>query len=133
MEGIVVMVAALAVNLSTSLIKNVKMTSKQKGSVALATSALAGLAATLASGDFNTGEFAQTAILVFGASQAIYSFVLKGTPADQILLKAFGGTNQSVKVANDLFDSLSKVAGEVSKSTKPKAKKTTAKKAEPKK
>lgn len=131
MEGIIVMVAALAVNISTSLIKNVRMNSKQKGLVALATSAVAGLAAAwVQNGGFDTGDFAQTAFLVFGASQAIYSFILKGTPADEILLKAFGGMNQSVKTATDAFDALAKVAGEISTAKKkaPAKKKATAKK-----
>lgn len=115
MEGIVVMVAALVVNLSTSLIKNIRMNSKQKSLVALATSALAGFAATwVQEGGFDTGNFAQTAFLVFGASQAIYSFILKGTPADEILLKTFGGMNQPVKTATEAFEAISKLASEVS-------------------
>lgn len=127
MEGILVLVSALVVNVATSLIKNVRMTSKQKGSVALGTSAVAGLAAAwIQNGGFDTGDFAQTAVLVFGASQAIYSFILRGTPADEIMLKAFGGTKQPVKVANELFAAVAKAAEEVNK--KP-VKKAPAKKA----
>lgn len=118
MEGIVVLVAALAVNVATSLIKNVNMTSKQKGMVALVTSALAGAASTFVNGDFNTGDFAQTAVLVFGASQAIYAFILKGTPADFVLLKAFNGTKVNIKAVGNLVKAVEDVATETAKATK---------------
>ena len=91
-------------------------------------SAVAGFLAALIQGDLNTGDFAQTAVLVFGASQAIYSFILKGTPADKIMLAAFGGTNQSVKLANDVFAEVAKAVEE----TKKTVKKAPAKKAKPK-
>jgi len=134
MEGIVVLVAALAVNVATSLIKNVKMTTKQKGSVALATSVVAGLAASFVNGDFNTGNFAQTAVLVFGASQAIYSFILRGTPADAIMLKAFGGTKVNIKSVSNLVSAVESVVSESSKATKKvSTRKSPAKKAPAKK
>ncbi len=118
MEGIVVLVAALLVNVATSLIKNVNMSSKQKGTVALVTSVLAGLAASFVNGDFNTGNFAQTAVLVFGASQAIYSFILKGTSADAIMLKAFNGTKVNVNAVSNLVSAVENVVTEANKATK---------------
>ena len=62
-------------------------------------------------------------------SQAIYNLVLRGTPADAILEKSFGGGNKSVAQATSMASLLSDIA----KTNKPASKKTTAKKATVKK
>ena len=66
---------------------------------------------------------------LISSEQAIYNLVLKGTPADAILEKSFGGGNKSVAQAASMASLLS----EITKTNKPAAKKTTAKKASVKK
>jgi hypothetical protein len=127
MDGIIVFIASLVVIVATSLIKTVRMSSKQKSTIALATSGVAGLATAWiqSGGDLAGGDAIQSAVLVFGASQAIYNFILKGTPIDEILEKSFGGGNKAVAQAKGLADLLSDIA----ETTKPKAKKAPVKKA----
>jgi hypothetical protein len=132
MDGIIIFIASLVVIVATSLIKTVRMSTKQKSTVAVATSAVAGLATAWinSGGDLAGGDALQSAVLVFGASQAIYNFILKGTPADEILEKSFGGGNKSAEQAKQFANLLSDIAA----TNKPaKAKKTTAKKAPAKK
>lgn len=133
MDGIIVFIASLVVIVATSLIKTVRMSTKQKSTVALATSGVAGLATAWfqSGGDLAGGDALQSAVLVFGASQAIYNFILKGTPADAILEKSFGGGNKSAEQAKQFANLLSDIAA--TNKPKPKAKKTTAKKAPAKK
>lgn len=131
MDGLVIFGASLVTIIATSLIKTVRMSAKAKSTTALITSAVAGVAtAWIQSGaSLFSGDSLQSAMLVFGTSQAIYNLVLKGTPADAILEKSFGGGNKSVAQAASMASLLS----EIVKTEKPAAKKTTAKKAPVKK
>jgi hypothetical protein len=125
MDGLVIFGASLVTIVATSLIKTVRMSAKTKSTLALVTSAVAGIAtAWIQSGaSLFSGDSLQSAMLVFGTSQAIYNLVLRGTPADAILEKSFGGGNKSVAQATS----------DIAKTNKPTAKKTTAKKATVKK
>jgi hypothetical protein len=131
MDGLVIFGASLVTIIATSLIKTVRMSAKAKSTTALITSAVAGIAtAWIQSGaSLFSGDSLQSAMLVFGTSQAIYNLVLKGTPADAILEKSFGGGNKSVAQAASMASLLS----EIGKTTKSAPKKTTAKKATVKK
>jgi hypothetical protein len=131
MDGLVIFGASLVTIIATSLIKTVRMSAKAKSTTALITSAVAGIAtAWIQSGaSLFSGDSLQSAMLVFGTSQAIYNLVLKGTPADAILEKSFGGGNKSVAQAASMASLLS----ELGKTAKSEPKKTTAKKAPVKK
>lgn len=131
MDGLVIFGASLVTIIATSLIKTVRMSAKAKSTTALITSAVAGIAtAWIQSGaSLFSGDSLQSAMLVFGTSQAIYNLVLKGTPADAILEKSFGGGNKSVAQAASMASLLS----EIGKTSKSAPKKTTAKKATVKK
>jgi hypothetical protein len=131
MDGLVIFGASLVTIIATSLIKTVRMSPKAKSTTALITSAVAGIAtAWIQSGaSLFSGDSLQSAMLVFGTSQAIYNLVLKGTPADAILEKSFGGGNKSVAQAASMASLLS----EIGKTSKSAPKKTTAKKATVKK
>lgn len=131
MDGLVIFGASLVTIIATSLIKTVRMSAKAKSTTALITSAVAGVAtAWIQSGaSLFSGDSLQSAMLVFGTSQAIYNLVLKGTPADAILEKSFGGGNKSVAQAASMASLLSEIA----KTEKPAAKKPVAKKAPAKK
>lgn len=131
MDGLVIFVASLVTIVATSLIKTVRMSPKTKSTLALVTSAVAGIAtAWIQSGaSLLSGDSLQSAMLVFGTSQAIYNLVLKGTPADAILEKSFGGGNKSVAQAASMASLLSDIA----KTNKPAAKKAPVKKAAVKK
>lgn len=131
MDGLVIFGASLVTIIATSLIKTVRMSAKAKSTTALITSAVAGVAtAWIQSGaSLFSGDSLQSAMLVFGTSQAIYNLVLKGTPADAILEKSFGGGNKSVAQAASMASLLS----EIGKTSKPAPKKKTEKKAPVKK
>ena len=109
MDGLVIFGASLVTIVATSLIKTVRMSAKTKSTLALVTSAVAGIAtAWIQSGaSLFSGDSLQSAMLVFGTSQAIYNLVLKGTPADAILEKSFGGGNKSVAQAASMASLLS--------------------------
>jgi hypothetical protein len=124
MDGIVIFGASLVTIIATSLIKTVKMSSKAKSTTALLTSAVAGIATAWIQTDASlfSGDALQSAMLVFGTSQAIYSLVLKGTPADAILAKSFGGGNKSVNQALSMATLLSEIGkNEPKKTVKKKA------------
>ncbi len=127
MDGIVIFIASVVTIVATSAIKTVRMSAKQKSTVAIATSAVTGFATALiqSGGDLTAGDFTQTLFLVFGASQAIYTFVMKGTSADKILEHAFGGGNKTVASATKLIAALEEAA----KEAKPAKKATVKKKA----
>jgi hypothetical protein len=131
MDGLVIFGASLVTIIATSLIKTVRMSAKAKSTTALITSAVAGVAtAWIQSGaSLFSGDSLQSAMLVFGTSQAIYNLILKGTPADAILEKSFGGGNKSVAQAASMASLLS----EIGKTSKPAPKKKTEKKAPVKK
>jgi len=111
MDGLVIFGASLVTIVATSLIKTVRMSAKTKSTLSLVTSAIAGIAtAWIQSGaSLFSGDSLQSAMLVFGTSQAIYNLVLKGTPADAILEKSFGGGNKSVAQAASMASLLSEI------------------------
>ena len=133
MDGLVIFIASLVTIVATSAIKTVRMSGKTKSTLALVTSGVAGIATAWiqSGGSLLSGESLQSAMLVFGTSQAIYNLVLKGTPADTILEKSFGGGNKSVAQAASMASLLSDIAKDSrEKKTAPRkasVKKTTSK------
>lgn len=90
MEGIAVAIAAAVVVVVTSLFKRVDMSTKVKTFIATVVSAATALLADFASRGWSfdgyTGaDILGTSVLVFGASQLIYKFIMEGTAADAAL------------------------------------------------
>lgn len=90
MEGIVVFVVAVLVVLGTSLIKNVEMSDKTKNGIAVVLSVIAGIATDLSTRafDFSTYQgldILGTVLIIYGASQLIYKFIMEDTPVDEKL------------------------------------------------
>jgi hypothetical protein len=90
MVGFVVFGAVLAIVLATSLIKNVQMSDKVKNLIAVVLSTFAGVIIDLQTHGFDFGSYALqdvlgTVLVIYGASQAVYNFILKGTALEEKL------------------------------------------------
>jgi hypothetical protein len=90
LTGIVVFGVAVLVVLATSLIKNVTMSNRTKTLIATVLSVVGGVITVLGThswdlSSFSGADVSQTALLVFGAAQLIYQFILKNTSADAVL------------------------------------------------
>lgn len=88
--GIVIFASIVAVVVLTSLFKNVDMSAKVKNSIAVIISVVAGVLTDLAGRNFDFGSYAAadilgTALIIYGASQLVYTFIMKGTAADAAL------------------------------------------------
>jgi len=96
--GIIVLVAALLVVSGTSLLKAVDMSNRWKNTIAVVLSAVAGAATVFIENGMDFSSLAgesilQTALLVYGASQIFYNFILKGTGVEAKLADSgFHGT-----------------------------------------
>lgn len=96
--GIVVLVAALLVVIGTSLLKAVDMSARWKNTIAVVLSAIAGAATVFIENGLDFSALAgesilNTALLVYGASQIFYNFILKGTGVEAKLADSgFHGT-----------------------------------------
>ena len=87
MTGLVVFGVAVLVVLATSLFKNVDMSSKVKNVIATVLSVVGGVVTVLGTNGwdvsaFTAGDVLGSALLVYGAAQLIYQFILKGTQVD---------------------------------------------------
>ena len=87
MVGFLVFGVVVAVVLATSLIKNVTMSTRAKNAIAAVLSVVAGVFVDLTTHGFDFGSYAAadilgTVLVIYGASQAIYQFILKGSPLD---------------------------------------------------
>lgn len=87
MTGIVIFVCIVAVVIGTSLFKNVTMSDKVKNFIAVVISVVAGILTDLAGRNFDFGSYAAadilgTSLIIYGASQLVYHFIMKGTEAD---------------------------------------------------
>jgi len=87
MTGLIVLVVAVAVVLATSLFKNVDMSDKVKNLIATILSVVGGVVTVLGTNDwsfsgFDGGDVLGTVLIVYGAAQLIYNFILKGTQVD---------------------------------------------------
>lgn len=87
LTGFVIFGAILAVVFLTSLFKNVEMTARVKNLIAVAVSSVAGVLTDLSGRNFDFGSYAAadimgTALIIYGASQLVYNFIMKGTKAD---------------------------------------------------
>lgn len=123
-------VLSLGVTLLTSLFKTANLSKKQKSSIAAGLSVVAGAASVaMTSGDYSPANLAANMVAIFGASQAMYTFVLNGTGLNTKLsdVRLFG-SNQIVVEA--LAKQVEEVAKEAVKAAEKKTPvKTPAKKA----
>ena len=126
-------VLSLAVTLLTSLFKTVRLTKKQKASIAGALSIVAGIASVaVSSGDFSPANLAANTITIFGASQAFYQFILNGTGLNKTITnKNLFGSHQAA--VEEAATNIEVIAKEVAKPKAAPAKKTAAKKTTAKK
>ena len=88
--GIVVLVIVIAVVLFTSLFKTVNMGVKTRTLIATILSVIGGAVADLASKGFDVSQYASldilaTALAIYGGSQLIYNFIMRGTDAGSSL------------------------------------------------
>lgn len=82
---IVLFVIAIAVVLSTSLLKMPWFTTKQKSAIAGVMSVIAAAVHTWVTGDFDTTDLMSMTLQVYGGSQLIYQFILDKTGIDDKL------------------------------------------------
>lgn len=97
--GWVVAGLAVAVVLLTSLFKNVDWSDKVKNLVAVVFSVVGGAVSVWLSGGFDGAvDVLQTSLLVYGASQLLYAFILKGTKPETALanVNVLGGGTKVV-------------------------------------
>ena len=90
MTGLIVFGVAVLVVLATSLFKNVDMSSKVKNVIATVLSVVGGVVTVLGTNgwdfnSFNAGDVLGTVLIVYGAAQLLYQFILKGTRVDATL------------------------------------------------
>lgn len=83
MTGLIVFGVAVLVVLGTSLLKHCNWSIAAKNGIATALSAIGGVVTVLATNDWNVDNFAtadvlETVIVVYGAAQLIYNFIVKG-------------------------------------------------------
>ena len=87
MTGLIVLIVAVLVVLATSLFKNVNMSDKVKNLIATVLSVVGGVVTVLGTNGwdftgFDGGDVLGTVLIVYGASQLIYNFILKGTQVE---------------------------------------------------
>lgn len=88
--GLVIFVVAVLVVLATSLFKTVDMSDKAKNLIAVVLSAVGGGLTALGTNGwdfsgFGAGDVLGTVLIVYGAAEAIYNFILKGTRPEAVL------------------------------------------------
>lgn len=86
-EGIIILVAIIGVVLMTSLFKTVNMSTKTKTAIATVLSVVGGVITDLSAKGFDVSQYAgvnilTAALVVYGGSQLIYNFIMKGTSVD---------------------------------------------------
>ena len=84
MIGAIVLAVVVAIVFATSLIKNVGMSDKIKNLIAVVLSTIAGVLIDLNAHAFDFSQYAAadivgTVLTIYGGSQIIYQFILKGT------------------------------------------------------
>jgi predicted tellurium resistance membrane protein TerC len=101
MLGLIIFAVALVVVLVTSLFKNVDMNDKIKNLIAVVLSVIGGGLTAWGgqAGDFSSfeaGDVISLVLIIYGASQAIYQFILKGTrvEAELATTSPFGGRDE---------------------------------------
>lgn len=89
-EGIIILVVIVGVVLLTSLFKTVNMSTRTKTVLATALSVVGGVVADLSAKGFDVSQYQgvdilTAALVVYGGSQLIYNFIMKGTSAGAAL------------------------------------------------
>lgn len=88
METLIVFITALLVVAATSLLKNVQFSHKVKHAVATVVALIGAGVAAFFTGDWqqaNPADLSQLAFAVYGSSQLLYNFILKGTRVNETL------------------------------------------------
>jgi len=85
--GAIILGLILAVVLFTSLFKTVNMSAKTKNLIATILSVVGGVVADLAAKGFDVSQYVgvdilTAALVIYGGSQLIYNFIMKGTSVD---------------------------------------------------
>lgn len=85
--GWIILLSIVAVVIGTSLIKTVSMSDKTKNFIATVISLIGGVVTDLAGKGFDVSQYAgldilTAALVVYGASQLIYQFIMKGSTLD---------------------------------------------------
>lgn len=101
LTGFVIFGAIIAVVLLTSLFKNVEMGAKAKNLIAVVVSSVAGVLTDLSGRNFDFGSYAAadimgTALIIYGASQLVYTFIMKGSTLDAKLEEVGSVVEESV-------------------------------------
>ena len=91
--GLIVLLVSGGVVLLTSLFKNVNWSDRVKNILALGLSAVAGVVTDLASKNWDLAAYANldiltTVLVIYGAAQLIYNFIMKGTAVEATLSQA---------------------------------------------
>jgi hypothetical protein len=87
MEGLIVFAVSAVVVFATSLFKNVDMSSRIKNVIATVLSTVGGITTALGTNGwdfsgFDGGDVLANVLIIYGAAQALYQFILKGTEVD---------------------------------------------------
>lgn len=93
-EGLIILLCVVGVVVGTSLIKNVDMSSKTKNFIATVLSVVGGIVTDLSAKGFDVSQYQgvdilTAALVIYGASQLIYKFLMEGTAADATLERTF--------------------------------------------
>lgn len=85
--GAVILGLTVAVVLCTSLFKTVNMSAKTKNLIATILSVVGGVVADFAAKGFDVSQYATVdiltaALVIYGGSQVIYNFLMKGSSVD---------------------------------------------------
>lgn len=102
MTGLIVFGVAFLVVLSTAVLRNVEWSTKTVQLIAAVLAAVGGAVTALASNDWSFESFSgsdvlELSLVVYGASQLLYSFILKGTPLISTLESSVVKPKESVE------------------------------------
>jgi hypothetical protein len=104
---------AFAVTALTSLFKTVTLSTKQKQTIVVALSLVAGVAQVAIQGvDLSVGNISAALVQVYGASQIAYNFILRGTKLNDKLTNTnlFGSSTATVEQAIEVVKVVETVA-----------------------
>jgi hypothetical protein len=99
--GWIILISIVAVVFGTSLIKTANMTDKTKNLIATIISLIGGVVTDLAGKGFDVSQYAgldilTAALVVYGAAQLIYQFIMKGSTLDAKLESVGSDTGEGL-------------------------------------
>lgn len=97
--GLIVLGVSALVVFLTSLFKTVNMSDKMKNALAFGVSAIAGVVTDLSTKNWDLSAYASldimaTVLIIYGAANLIYQFIMKGTAVDAKLESTFSDDNR---------------------------------------